>query len=945
MVNPIWSCSKASPAYRWRPRYDIKGQLLEVTDPLGRVNFEHKYDTAGNNLWTRHLDSGIRTVVVDALGQPLYSDMIKGGRTYTSHDRIGRPTGVWARNKATELFTKRQVLIYGDQQYDVWPPEEKNLKGRLYQHYDEAGKVQVEGYDFKGNPLEKTRRMIKDDQAQPLFVHVVDWTGLDESILNAKTYTTTLAYDALNRVLGTLLPEDVNNHRAAVRPTYNRAGALRSVLVDEAPYLLDIAYNAKGQRLLMAMANGMMTRYAYDPLNFRLLRIRSEKFTMGSPVMYVPNGGVQQDLGYRYDLVGNIIGIRDKAPANHSAEGPGDLLKLFAYDPLKRLLTATGRESTAPSALPLWDAGIRAHDHTATNTYTRAYTYDKVGNVLQEQHTADGHAANSFTKTFNYHPAGNDNRLVSYEVGGLTFPLTCDANGNQLKETTSRFHQWDHADLLKYFMVQAAGQIPSVWAHYFYDAAGTRVKKIVSKQVGGNLLQEVTVYIDGVFEETYVQTNGNIDPNRHYNTLHIMDGRSRIATIRVGNDVEDPTPTIKFNLEDHLGTSSVMVNTGGDLINREEYYPFGETSFGAFAKKRYRYVGKEKDNESGLYYYGARYYAGWMCRFISVDPLADKYAQLTPYNYAANDPIGDFDIDGRQNNKTEQAPSAQDPMNFNDILPNNAAESTKPAVVQRMEREIQSFESSGTKQLSKSNTTNDRTPEKPSNLDGSLAKELVSPSLELLKEHAGTTAERIELENIATGRKIDNHGNTRQSPGQYENALERAAKNQDTWKNQGNQYFTTTGQGHETVDVKAWKKVGAAAEGLGMVMDIWGVMEAAKGTSSPFAAIPLVGSLTVIADEKFDQDMLDMLDLSIQQGYDDVKSLLSGMPKTYSDYRLIEVNDVQMEKIVRHGFENFGALPGRDPDATNAILVARTTERERGPYAVVVVWANQFNPR
>ncbi|MBS1940977.1 MAG: hypothetical protein JST38_08885 [Bacteroidetes bacterium] len=298
-------------------------------------------------------------------------------------------------------------------------------------------------------------------------------------------------------------------------------------------------------------------------------RIRSEKFTRSGNI-YTPTGGVQQDLAYQYDLGGNIIGIRDKAPANHSSEGPGDLLKQFSYDPLKRLLTATGRESTAPSALPLWDAGVRAHDHTATNTYTRTYTYDKVGNVLQEQHTADGHPANSFTKQFNYHPTGAHNRLESYEMGALTFPLTYDANGNQLKETTSRFHQWDHADQLKYFMVQAGGAPPSVWAHYFYDTAGTRVKKVVSKPGG---ILEVTVYIDGFFEETYVQTGGVIDPDRHYNTLHVMDGRSRIATIRVGNDVEDPTPAIKYNLEDHLGTSSVMVDSSGNLINREEYYP------------------------------------------------------------------------------------------------------------------------------------------------------------------------------------------------------------------------------------------------------------------------------------------------------------------------------------------------------------------------------------
>ncbi len=257
-------------------------------------------------------------------------------------------------------------------------------------------------------------------------------------------------------------------------------------------------------------------RYAYDPLTFRLQRICSEKFTRSGNT-YTPTGGVQQDLAYQYDLGGNIIGIRDKAPANGSAEGPGDLLKQFSYDPLKRLLTATGRESTAPSALPLWDAGVRAHDYTATNTYTRTYTYDKMGNVLQEQHTADGNPANSFTKQFNYHPTGAHNRLESFVAGGYTFPFTYDAVGNQLTEVTSRKHYWDHADRLKYFMVQpgSSGSAPSVWAHYFYDSSGTRIKKIVSKLVGGNILQEVTVYIEGVLEETYVQAGGTIAPDRH----------------------------------------------------------------------------------------------------------------------------------------------------------------------------------------------------------------------------------------------------------------------------------------------------------------------------------------------------------------------------------------------------------------------------------------------
>lgn len=75
--------------------------------------------------------------------------------------------------------------------------------------------------------------------------------------------------------------------------------------------------------------------------------------------------------------------------------------------------------------------------------------------------------------------------------------------------------------------------------------------------------------------------------------------------------------------------------------------------------KAIKYVGKEKDAESGLIYYGARYYAAWTCRFISVDPLASRYAMLNPYNYASNSPIGQMDIDGMQNPDQETSQPSQ----------------------------------------------------------------------------------------------------------------------------------------------------------------------------------------------------------------------------------------------------------------------------------------------
>jgi RHS repeat-associated protein len=94
------------------------------------------------------------------------------------------------------------------------------------------------------------------------------------------------------------------------------------------------------------------------------------------------------------------------------------------------------------------------------------------------------------------------------------------------------------------------------------------------------------------------------------------------------------------------------LDRNANIISYEEYHPFGTTSYRAgrsyseTSLKRYKYCGKERDEESGLYYYGARYYAGWLCRWISVDPMKEKYLNLSPYAYCSNNPVNRIDPDG-----------------------------------------------------------------------------------------------------------------------------------------------------------------------------------------------------------------------------------------------------------------------------------------------------------
>ena len=165
-------------------------------------------------------------------------------------------------------------------------------------------------------------------------------------------------------------------------------------------------------------------------------------------------------------------------------------------------------------------------------------------------------------------------------------------------------------------------------------------------------IYERTIYIDGIFEYCILENGSTYEKNY----VHIMDDRDNIAEVRVGDvfpgDISDD---VTYVLADQVGSGTLRLDTSGAVIDKEEYYPFGDSSLRTFSYKRYRYVGKERDQESGMYYYGARYYVAWTCRFISVDPLAADYPFYTPYNYAGNMPINNIDLDGMQGSPAPDA--------------------------------------------------------------------------------------------------------------------------------------------------------------------------------------------------------------------------------------------------------------------------------------------------
>jgi RHS repeat-associated protein len=118
--------------------------------------------------------------------------------------------------------------------------------------------------------------------------------------------------------------------------------------------------------------------------------------------------------------------------------------------------------------------------------------------------------------------------------------------------------------------------------------------------------------------------------------------------LRAGND--NPELYQYYYHSDHLGSTSLITNLDGEVVQHVEYVPFGEV----FIEERnnkwntpYLFNAKELDEETGLYYYGARYYDARVSLWLGADPMQEKYPNVSTYAYCLLNPVKLIDPDGR----------------------------------------------------------------------------------------------------------------------------------------------------------------------------------------------------------------------------------------------------------------------------------------------------------
>lgn len=162
-------------------------------------------------------------------------------------------------------------------------------------------------------------------------------------------------------------------------------------------------------------------------------------------------------------------------------------------------------------------------------------------------------------------------------------------------------------------------------AEYIYDYSG---KRLVKKE-----------YENGVLKQTVYS------PTDEYETKKIEGGATQNTIYYKANDElaakKNPDGTINYYHNDHLGSATVLTDQSGAVVEKSSYEPYGEIKQGG-TKSKFGYTGQEKDSETGLNYYDARYYDPHLQRFIQPDTLLpDIYdpQQLNRYSYARNNPL------------------------------------------------------------------------------------------------------------------------------------------------------------------------------------------------------------------------------------------------------------------------------------------------------------------
>ena len=687
---------------------DFVGRVLQtdVTDPrnfIRRLRFDHPsgyptsetqaFGTAFAQTTTTERDpaSGRAVLVTDALNRRTRYTYDPAGNIASITSLSGTPQAI------TESFTWtadfNQIATYTDP-----------LNHTTTLTYDSLGKlIQVQ------DPLNQITQVTLDAQGRLVRVYdpvttrdfTLSYDQGDLRTFTANGRTTTFQPDPAGRVLAvtnsageqTRYQYDLNDR---VRTIVDAHGGLTQLNVDAHGNLLRVidpkstatnfSYDGRNRRVTKTHPAGLIETFDYDGRNNLTRHV--DRYARATTYNYDPLTRVQTishpdntatvlgyDAGNRlrsitesptnpataitrtYDNLdrlltettsaGTVTYTFDNASNRRSLSAPGQATVTYGYDNADQLRTIT--QGSSITRLD-YDSAARRTNLSLPTGINVAYRYnaqDLTGiDYLQS-------AAPLGNLTYNYDPAGRitniggslatttlpseinathgiDHRLNTQNTDSFTY----DAAGNIQTRTDpcgATTYTWN----VKGELTQLNGFTPTcqtVTASFTYDTLGRRLTKTI------NGITTAFTY-DGLTP---------IQERQGATTVNLLTGPGIDEYLARSDGT-----TTRYFLPDHLGSTIALVDNAGSLTTRYTYSPFGDTTqTGEGSTNPFQYTGRENDN-TGLYYYRARYYDPRLQRFISSDPIGLR-GGLNTYAYVENNPLNWIDPEGLASTSTRQ---------------------------------------------------------------------------------------------------------------------------------------------------------------------------------------------------------------------------------------------------------------------------------------------------
>ncbi|EOF5153176.1 RHS repeat domain-containing protein [Salmonella enterica] len=616
------------------------------------ANLRNMSSLAGQVIKRESTDSGWVVTLFDAAARLVWFTDGRGTTQEQTYDELGRPVQTREQTKGGEKRVSR-ITEYGDKGL-----EDDNLKGLPVRQYDDSGLQIIHSVALSGATLQISQQFLASGDIAP------NWPADDTNrkrLLDSEIYTTSQQADA---VANTLNRTDAMGHQQIWR--YDVSGKITSQAIKldgetKKTLLEHITWSAASQVLEEKTSNGVTTTYGYEPETQWLSTLAAQR----------SDNTVLQSLVYGYDNTGNVTSITDnQITTRYYQNQVTDGLREFSYDALYQLLEATGRENAGNTIMP-WNSLPAAltpipTDNSQYVNYTRTWRWDDSGNLQSQVHAGAGNYTRMMITeaTSNRSVQMNDSGAQASDEINQWF----DNNGNlkqlQISASSSGNNMlWDGSNNLQtvVLLCRSATDMTQNDREIYQYSGNRRVRK-QTRTLTNTSQQLWTVdevrYLPGL--ELRQSWQESVESNRVISVktsqeLHTLTGQAGRAGVRIlhwesGKPDSIDNNQLRWSLCDNIGSASLELDADGQQISREEYYPFGGTAVWAARSeleasyKVIRYSGKERDG-TGLYYYGYRYYAPWLCRWTAADP-GREIDGLNLYRMVRNNPLTLSDAEG-----------------------------------------------------------------------------------------------------------------------------------------------------------------------------------------------------------------------------------------------------------------------------------------------------------